>query len=214
MQRDLLIQLLNRCRDAGFGLTVEGEIWSWNRAAEQLFGYAAKEAIGRPFADLLHARGLMDEPIDEHYCRVAVRQGGVASFDMQVKPRSGEPLWVSATVLVFEALRASPPVIVHLAHDITVSKHREGLAEQLMETARRVLTVTDEGGHFVPVTPLSEQERRILRGFFDGNSARDVTEMLGITPQTLRNHLHHINQKLGTHNRLEAVTHAVRRKLI
>lgn len=32
--------------------------------------------------------------------------------------------------------------------------------------------------------------------------------------QTLRNHLHHINRKLHTHTRLEAVTHAQRRGLI
>ena len=30
----------------------------------------------------------------------------------------------------------------------------------------------------------------------------------------LRNHLHHINQKLRTHNRLEAVMNAIQRKLI
>lgn len=35
-----------------------------------------------------------------------------------------------------------------------------------------------------------------------------------ITLQTLRDHLHHINQKLHTHNRLEAVTHAIQRKLV
>jgi hypothetical protein len=30
-------------------------------------------------------------------------------------------------------------------------------------------------------------------------------------PQTLRPHLHHINQKLGTYNHLEVVTHVIRR---
>ena len=33
-----------------------------------------------------------------------------------------------------------------------------------------------------------------------------IARTLGITAQTLRNHLHHINRKLRTHNRLEAVT--------
>ncbi|HKU61032.1 MAG TPA: LuxR C-terminal-related transcriptional regulator [Gemmatimonadales bacterium] len=37
---------------------------------------------------------------------------------------------------------------------------------------------------------------------------------LKISAQTLRNHLHHINRKLRTHNRLEAVTHAQRRGLL
>jgi len=65
-----------------------------------------------------------------------------------------------------------------------------------------------------PAMPLSEQEQRVLRSFSEGRSPSDIVHELNISPQTLRNHLHHINQKLGTHNRLEAVTHAMRRKLI
>ena len=53
----------------------------------------------------------------------------------------------------------------------------------------------------------------MLQKFAEGKSPADIVHELEIRPQTLRNHLHHINQKLGTHNRLEAVTHAIRRKL-
>jgi DNA-binding CsgD family transcriptional regulator len=45
-------------------------------------------------------------------------------------------------------------------------------------------------------------------------TAVDIARELHISSQTLRNHLHHINQKLGTHTRLEAVIHAIRRRLI
>jgi DNA-binding CsgD family transcriptional regulator len=47
-----------------------------------------------------------------------------------------------------------------------------------------------------------------------GKNSAEIARTLGITLQTLRNHLHHINQKLNTHNRLEAVTHAMQRKLL
>jgi Fe-S cluster assembly scaffold protein SufB len=45
-------------------------------------------------------------------------------------------------------------------------------------------------------------------------TAPRIAKALGISSQTLRNHLHHINQKLRTHNRLEAVMHALHRRLI
>jgi DNA-binding CsgD family transcriptional regulator len=54
----------------------------------------------------------------------------------------------------------------------------------------------------------------VLRAFESGQTPAQVSRALRISAQTLRNHLHHINQKLGTHNRLEAVMHAVRRRLI
>jgi DNA-binding CsgD family transcriptional regulator len=64
------------------------------------------------------------------------------------------------------------------------------------------------------VTPLSSQELEILRMFAAGNDAPKIAKALGISSQTLRNHLHHVNKKLRTHNRLEAVTHALQRRLI
>ena len=55
---------------------------------------------------------------------------------------------------------------------------------------------------------------RILSGFSQGRRPGEIARELKITSQTLRNHLHHINQKLGTHTRMEAVMHAIRRNLI
>jgi len=54
----------------------------------------------------------------------------------------------------------------------------------------------------------------VLHSFSQEKSPADIISELKISPQTLRNHLHHINQKPGTHTRIEAVTHALRRKLI
>ncbi len=65
-----------------------------------------------------------------------------------------------------------------------------------------------------PAPPLSERETHILRLFSEGKSAAQIAKSLAISLQTLRNHLHHINQKLRTHNRLEAVMNALQRKLI
>jgi DNA-binding CsgD family transcriptional regulator len=64
------------------------------------------------------------------------------------------------------------------------------------------------------VAPVSEQELRILSGFSQGRRPSEIARELKITAQTLRNHLHRINQKLGTHTRMEAVLHAIRRNLI
>ncbi len=65
-----------------------------------------------------------------------------------------------------------------------------------------------------PVSALSEQEKQILRLFAEGKDSDEVVRALDICLQTLRNHLHRINQKLWTHNRLEAVMNAIQRKLI
>ena len=86
----------------------------------------------------------------------------------------------------------------------------------MLQLSKQIVAVSDDNGtgRFAPVSSLSEQEQSILRLFADGKNSAEIARTLGISLQTLRNHLHHINEKLGTHSRLQAVMHAMRRKLI
>src|SRR2546429_9290506 len=84
----------------------------------------------------------------------------------------------------------------------------------MVEVARQLVALAGDEAHHAPIEPLSEQECRILKLFADGRSAATIARKLNISAQTLRNHLHHINRKLRTHTRLEAVTHAQHRGLI
>ncbi len=41
-----------RTADGAFAIGPDGRIMLWNRAAEKMLGYGAREAIGRPCCDL------------------------------------------------------------------------------------------------------------------------------------------------------------------
>lgn len=207
-------RLLERTLDPAFALTAYGEIRGWNRAMQELTGISPDAALHESFAELLEPHGPLGRPVDMSYCEHAVREGGVRSFDMQVRTPDGRLLWLNLSALVLEPTRASPALVVHLAHDITASRLRRATYEQLVQAARDVVRLADDEPHLVPASPLTEQEQRILRAFAEGLAPGQVARSLGISTQTLRNHLHHVNRKLGTHNRLEAVTHAQRRHLI
>ena len=84
----------------------------------------------------------------------------------------------------------------------------------MVDLARQLVALVGDESHHAPVEPLSEQEVRILKLFAEGRSSTTIARKLSISAQTLRNHLHHINRKLRTHTRLEAVTHALQRGLI
>jgi DNA-binding CsgD family transcriptional regulator len=101
-----------------------------------------------------------------------------------------------------------------LARDISGRRRKEELSNRMLTLARQIIALADEVPDHTPVEPLSDQERRILKLFADGNNPATIARTLGISAQTLRNHLHHINRKLRTHNRLEAVTHARLRGLL
>jgi PAS domain S-box-containing protein len=213
-----LFALLEETADAAYTVTEGGEICSWNRAAEQLFGYPANEVLRRHIDDVLGARDALDTDALAGGSEAATRHWGEASsgipnFDLEVRTRSGDRIWVNVSTIVFDNRRTGRRLFVRLARDIDQRRRNEDLLNRLVEAARRVVALTDEA-HHAPVEPLSEQERRILKLFAEGNNSTTIARKLRISPQTLRNHLHHINQKLRTHNRLEAVTHAQRRGLI
>jgi PAS domain S-box-containing protein len=213
-----LFALLEGTADAAYTVTEDGEICSWNRAAEQLFGYPADKVLRRHIDDVLGARDALDTDALAGGLEAASRHwgegsSGIPNFDLEVGTRSGDRIWVNVSTIVFDNQRTGRRLFVRLASDIDQRRRNEELLHRLVEAARRVVALTD-GAHHAPVEPLSEQERRILTLFAEGNNSTTIARKLRISPQTLRNHLHHINRKLRTHNRLEAVTHAQRRGLI
>lgn len=58
-----LAAILDASNDAIIGQNLDGEITSWNRAAERIFGYTAEEAIGQSIALIIPTHRLRDEEL-------------------------------------------------------------------------------------------------------------------------------------------------------
>lgn len=214
-----LFALLEQTADAAFTVAEDGKVCSWNGSARRLFGYEAEEVLQRHIEEVLDAYdGLGTEPLAGG-SRAAIRnwddaRGGIPDFDLDVRTASGDRLWINVSTIVFDNRRGGRRLYVRLARDISQQRRNAELHHRVLEAARQLVTLTGDETHLAQVEPLSGQERRILRLFADGGNARTIARTLDISAQTLRNHLHHINRKLRTHNRLEAVTHAQRRGLL
>jgi PAS domain S-box-containing protein len=210
-------RLLEGTADAAFVVTLEGEICFWNAAAERLFGYSAAEVLNRTCDGVLKGKGALGTVVCTGECivqRCAVHTESIPTFDLEVTTSSGQRKWVSVSTIVFEDSGRHRRLIVHLSHDITKRKEAEQSFSKMMELSKQVVSIGESHAQPAPVEPLSDQERRVLTLFAKAENSGEVAKELGITLPTLRNHLHAINQKLRTHNRLEAVLHAMRRGLI
>jgi PAS domain S-box-containing protein len=213
-----LFAFLEGTTDAAFSVSEQGEILSWNGAAQRLFGYSTSEVLGKSCFQVLHGRGVLGTQVCHEGCSILESTGGQAeipNFDLQVRLRSGKRLWVNLSTVVWQNPRNQHRLVIHLAHDITRQKTTEQATEKMLHMSRQFSKVAEGAVPGVsPVAALSEQELQILRLFAAGKNSPEIAKRLQISLQTLRNHLHHINQKLRTHNRLEAVMHAIQRKLV
>jgi PAS domain S-box-containing protein len=212
-----LFAFLENTADASFAVRESSEICFWSRSAETLFGYSADEVLGKTCSAVLHGVGSLGTDVCHERCAALQCQRGavrVPNFDLNVTTRSGERIWVNISTISQVNRRTGRTLLVHLARDISSQKQREETFRRMVAISREVSALEDTIAGAAPITPLSSQELEILRMFAIGSSATRIAKSLGISPQTLRNHLHHINQKLRTHNRLEAVMHALQRRLI
>jgi PAS domain S-box-containing protein len=212
-----LFTLLEGTADAAFSVDEQGLIRSWNRAAEKLFGYPGEKVLDHPCSTLFQGRGPMGNTVCHEDCSVlecAHAKREVSNYDLEVKARDGQRLWVNVSILVFFDIRTKRRMVVHLARDITSRKKKEDLAENVLGAARQLSALSEVTAPAPPVSPLSEQERRVLSLLAEGKSPTDVARLLRITQRTLRNHISNAGRKLGTRSRLETVIHASRRNLI
>lgn len=211
-----LFSLLERTSDAAFAVTENGEICFWNKSAERLFGYKTPEAVGRRCTELLDGHGALGTRVclDPALPFCSAQNQEIPAFDLRVRTGSGSQVWVNVSTILFEDPRRNRRLMVHLARDISHRKRNEELLTKILAISQEALAGSRGEEGRAPVVPLSEHEKRILRLFSEGKNSAEIARELGITLPTLRNHLHRVNEKLRTHNRLEAVMNAIHRGLI
>lgn len=89
-----------------------------------------------------------------------------------------------------------------------VAYQRVCATERQMVIGRTMVAPT-AGQPYQRATPITEREREILLWVRDGLSNLQISEKLGISPLTVKNHVQKILRKLGAANRAQAVAKAM-----
>jgi transcriptional regulator with PAS, ATPase and Fis domain len=185
-----LFGVLENTADAVFAVRGAGEICFWNQAAEALFGYRAREAVGRTCSDVLHGIGALGTHVCPAGCaalQCAKPSTPLPNFDLNVTTRSEERIWVNLSSIYYLNRRTGKPLLIHLVRDINAQKRREEVFGRMISISKEVANLEDFVTGASPVAPLSSQELEILKMFAAGLTAPRIAKALGISPQTLRN---------------------------
>ena len=212
-----LAELLEGTTDAAFTVDLQGEIRTWNKAAENLFGYYASNVIGQACATLVKGRIDGRTPVCCQTCDVleCVRAGReVSNFDLEISTRTRRRVWVNVSLLVTSDEHTKRRLVIHLMRDIRRRKKAEQLTNEMIQVARSLVGNGEQTGEPPPIVPLTSQEKKILTLLVAGKATKEIAGELQINVSTLRNHISHINQKLHTRNRTEAVMKALKRGII
>jgi NarL family two-component system response regulator LiaR len=125
---------------------------------------------------------------DRQFVVEAVRAGARGYV---LKARDAEHLIQTVRLVASGNMVIDPQLVVALAEELSAATDRDRKAETL--TAREV---------------------EVLQLLAFGHTNKDIAEQLFISPDTVKTHLEHIFEKLGTSDRTAAVAEALRRRLI
>ena len=123
--------IVNSCVDAIISKDLDGVITSWNRGAEQLFGYTAKEAIGQPGSLLIPPERIDEEPRILERIRHGER---VEHYETLRRCKDGTLRDISLTVSPTTDAQGCIVGASEIARDITERKRAE---EALRESEQR-----------------------------------------------------------------------------
>ena len=128
--RARLAAIVESSDDAIVSKTLDGTITSWNRAAEQMFGYSAGEAVGRHITLIIPSERRGEE--DDVLARLR-RGEKVDHFETVRQAKDGRRLTISLTVSPIRDTAGRVIGASKVARDISERKHAE---EALRESDR------------------------------------------------------------------------------
>jgi PAS domain S-box-containing protein len=131
-KEEQLASILRNSVDAIIGLNAHGEILSWNRGAEMMFGYGAPEVIARP-VDLLVPEALRAAQEPERLQAILAQTGFIRGYETTRLARDGRAVPVDLTCSIARDTQGEIIGLSLILRDITRRRELEEEQRRLRE---------------------------------------------------------------------------------
>jgi len=214
----ILGDLLFRAVDGAFAVDAKQRIIYWDPGCEELFNRSAKKVLGRTCCEVMRGVSpVSGELFCGENCHVAqLANGGVApkAFSIQTKADDhDEPLTLSVNVVLVPSQCKKRWVVMHLLHR-GMSRDVLTAMDCALRAGRPATPATCNGDADEVVLRITRREQDVLQLLAEGLPCPAISKRLDISVTTVRNHVQHIQNKLGVHSQTEAVAYAYRHNLV
>ncbi|MGQ0551568.1 MAG: LuxR C-terminal-related transcriptional regulator [Armatimonadota bacterium] len=87
----------------------------------------------------------------------------------------------------------------------SVSNGTPSMSPKVVTTLFNYVARLQAGDDSPPSTPLTAREEQVLQMMAEGLDNKEIAQKLYLQPQTVKNYVHQVLQKLNLHNRLEVI---------
>ena len=218
-----IFESLSTASIGAYAVNVEQRILFWNRSAQQILGYSEEQVLGRRCNEVLVglAPGSLTPECEGGCPSIHCLQAGQipGTLRLQMLCVSGARKSVSLTPMVIGGGSNDAPLLVHLFSDGPES----GGLDLAAESVRHELTrsgydiVSDRASTHSEqsdIPSLTPRELEVLRLVALGCGTPHIATRLGISQNTVRNHIRNMRNKLKAPNKLDAVLKGLRLGII
>ena len=186
-----LAAIVESANDAIISKDLKGIVTSWNKAAEQMFGYRAKEMIGRSITAIIPPELEADEL---RILETIGRGERIEHFETVRLTKSGARIDISLTVSPLRDENGGIVGAAKIARDITQRKkaeHALRISERLASVGRLAATIAHEINN-----PL-ETVTNLVYLVKDRTASKDIHDLLASAEEELARISHLTKQSLG-----------------
>lgn len=137
----MLAAIIESSEDAIISKTLDGEITSWNKAAERLFGYTESETLGKHISLLIPKERLNEENLIINKIR---HNESVSHFETLRMAKDGSLIPISLTISPIRNNKGNVIGASKIARDISARKIAEAELHKLYEDIKTLNTKKDD----------------------------------------------------------------------
>ena len=211
--------ILYRAVDGVFAVDSKQRIIFWNPGCEELFERTSQWVLGRSCNDVVCGRNVSSGAMFcRPNCRVAqLYNGGDAPnrFSIQTNGSDNQPLVFSVDIMLVPSCCNKKWIMLHILHrhlnqDVLSAMDSTSLTGKKISSTGKSAIVDSA----IPQPRLTARETEVLQLLAEGLSSVVISKRFTVSHTTVRNHIQHIQSKLGVHSQTEAVAYAYRHNLV
>jgi len=221
-----LANIQQQIQDAVIGVDLDYTIRSWNKGAENMYGWTAEEVIGKPILDVIqttYTDGKTEEDVAEILLKEGHWQGEVVQYH-----QDGTSINALTSVILNQDDAGNPIGVIVVNHDFTARKQaQEKIAESearyrlLAHNVTDMISRHDADGNYLYATPSSlnltgysseELVGTLAYEYFHPDDMPEVANSHGIitSTSTVFTVSYRFRHKRGHYLWLETTSHAIK----